>query len=174
MPNWCCNTLKIVALTADAKAKLPAIVEGFLSKGEGKLSAFQVILPMPEDLEDTTAPGPMPNWYQWRIEHWGTKWPEAGAEIIDQTENMLRVQFETAWSPPLGIYSELCKQGFDVFATYAESGMGYAGHWLNGEDHEIKLSWLDGDEELSTEEVLARVFSGTGVPEHMLPGGMGG
>lgn len=173
MPNWCCNTLKIVALTADAKARLPAIVEGFLSDGN-EHSAFQAILPMPQELKDTVAPSPMPNWYDWRVEHWGTKWSEANVEILDRTETLLRVQFETAWAPPLGIYSELCKQGFDVFATYAEGGMGYAGHWLNGVDHEIGFSWLDGDEELCSEEVLARVFSGTGVPEHMLPGGLGG
>ena len=59
--------------------------------------SFETIAPTPAELLKQ-------GWYEWRIEHWGTKWD---AEFEDVTEP-LRVRrtratyvFLTAWGPPV-------------------------------------------------------------------------
>ena len=80
--------------------------------------------------------------------------------------------------PPIGIYQRLVELGFDVLATYAEQGVGYAGYWHNGDDTELSLSGVnvpnDDDEYPEDSEVLAKVFAGSGLPEELLPPGLGG
>lgn len=44
------------------------------------------------------------SWYEWRCEHWGTKW---GAYDVYDDGN--EITFDTAWSCPLPILSELAK-----------------------------------------------------------------
>jgi hypothetical protein len=45
-----------------------------------------------------------PTWYEWRCEHWGTKWNAYGAKVTDIGDGSLRVQFDTAWSLPFPIF----------------------------------------------------------------------
>lgn len=177
MPNYCENTMRIVATTDAARSLLPQIVERFSDKNR-EPSAFQFIHPMPAELEDTTSPGDSPNWYDWRIANWGTKWNECEPYILQHAGDELVVSFQTAWSPPIGIYARLCELGFDVLATYAEQGVGYAGYWHNGHDTELSLSGVnvpDADDEYPEDsEVLEKVFAGTGIPFTLLPAGLGG
>lgn len=179
MPNWCANTLKIIPTTAKARALLPQIAEKFASETLPEWeSAFQFIHPMPDALKGTTAPGDTPNWYDWCVANWGTKWSESHVVVIDSTSDELRVCFDTAWSPPIGVYGQLVELGFDVQATYVEQGIGYAGHWHNGHDCELSLKGLnepDSDDEWPDDfEVLEKVFAGTGVPHDLYPAHLGG
>jgi hypothetical protein len=179
MPNWCENTLRIVPETNAARAMLPQIIELFSSKEETpELSAFQFIYPMPAELKDTTPPKDVPNWYDWRLSHWGTKWEECHPYVRQSGENLLLVSFQTAWAPPIGIFDKLRRLGFDVLATYVEQGMGYAGVWQNGEDKEVLLSGLnepnENGEYPEDEEILEKVFSGLGLGAELLPEGLGG
>ena len=48
-----------------------------------------------------------PTWYEWRCEHWGTKWNACDAEITDNVDGSLHVQFDTAWSFPFPIFEKL-------------------------------------------------------------------
>lgn len=180
MPNWCCNTLQIVAKTDEAKALLPQIRGRFeANRSDEGPSAFQLIHPMPSELENTRAPGDEPNWYDWRIENWGTKWPETCVDMGKSDGALLVVYFQTAWAPPIGVYSKLVSLGFEVFATYAEQGVGYAGYWDNGQDCEIVLSLHnvpvpEGEDYPEDYEVLKAAFAGTGIPDQLLPPGLGG
>ena len=176
MPNWCCNTLRIVPTTDTARALLPQIVERFTAQGEP--SAFQFIHPMPAELEGTTSPSDTPNWYDWRVNNWGTKWEECGPYVSRATADELLVSFQTAWAPPFGVYQRLVELGFDVLATYAEQGMGFAGYWENGFDIDVPLSEVlvpadDGDypEDM---EILIKAFDKTGLAVELLPAGLGG
>ena len=45
-----------------------------------------------------------PTWYEWRCEHWGTKWNARDGEVTDIGDGSLRVQFDTAWSFPFPIF----------------------------------------------------------------------
>jgi hypothetical protein len=49
------------------------------------------------------------SWYDWRIEHWGTKW-----DVVNQDHKLvepgcLEIGFATAWDPPIPVIKELCK-----------------------------------------------------------------
>ena len=180
MPNWCENTLRVVPLTDAARDMLPKIIVRFSTTwiAKGGESAFQFIHPMPSELEGTTAPGDGPNWYQWRISNWGTKWEENEPQIVRSSEDCLLVSFSTAWAPPVGVYNRLCELGFDVLATYAEQGMGFAGYWHNGDDTELSLTGVNVPDENNDYpedwEVLEKVFAESGLDSELLPSGLGG
>lgn len=75
-------------------------------------------------------------WYDWRRENWRTKWDFGGTkDQIHSEGEWLCLDFETAWSPPTGVYQALKSQGFVLRALYSEPGMGFAGIWDDGEDH---------------------------------------
>ena len=44
-------------------------------------------------------------WYDWRLKHWGTKWPACEVEVVQDDEDLLEVTFNTAWCPP----EEICQ-----------------------------------------------------------------
>jgi len=48
-----------------------------------------------------------PTWYEWRCEHWGTKWNACNAEVSDNGDGSLHVKFDTAWSFPFPIFEKL-------------------------------------------------------------------
>ena len=50
------------------------------------------------------------------------------------TPNELELRFDSAWSPPIEAYARLFELGFEVYATYFEPGMCFAGIWDNGND----------------------------------------
>jgi hypothetical protein len=79
---------------------------------------------------------PTPNiedWYEWRVDHWGTKW-EVEASVIERTEFMIKSVYDSAWAPPIMFYNHLCRIGFSVRALYYEPGLNFCGIFDNGED----------------------------------------
>ena len=75
------------------------------------------------------------NWYDWANANWGTKWnlnqDSLYVEIEeDQVTDMLVYEFDTAWSPPEGIYNALVEKYPDVDISwfYHEEGMQMAGY----------------------------------------------
>lgn len=80
------------------------------------------------------------NWYDWRVNNWGTKWDFGSGDNeihgLHPTvvHNEATASFDTAWSPPLGLYERLVELGFKVEATYFEPGMAFTGRWINGDD----------------------------------------
>jgi len=76
------------------------------------------------------------DWYSWRVAHWGTKCDiDANAiQILDNSPEYLSLAFDTAWSPPQGIYDALGQiiedQHLDIHISwfYDEPGMQFAGY----------------------------------------------
>ena len=152
MPNWCNNTVEI---SHPDKAKMYALVEAI---NEGKFCNH--VIPVPEDLQITAgflgkdtpeqaelerktaenvAKYGVGNWYDFCTSRWGTKWDVDAYEKVefdDQWDkgNKITFGFDSAWSPPIGIYEELVEQGFSVRADYYEPGMAFAGIWEDGCD----------------------------------------
>ena len=68
-------------------------------------------------------------WYNWRVANWGTKW-DCYDLTIDEDEQELNLQFNTAWSPP----EEICRalkekfEDADIQWFYDEPGMEFAGY----------------------------------------------
>ena len=126
MPNWCNNTITIRG-AVESLSELKSVVEA----GEGFL---QAICPMPKELEGTTAPSDSPNWYDWCITNWGTKWdPEVHLEYTDNGDGTAEITgwFDTAWSPPIEALSSLADDWDSCYIElyYHESGMCFVGYW---------------------------------------------
>lgn len=133
MPNWCENKITITHQDADMIANLITCIR------EDKDNAlFQHILPMPENVfrgllgekerKECERKG-IPNWYDWCWNNWSTKWDACHMDYAQHDDHTLEFTFDTAWSPPFGVYKALMEQGFEVEAYYLEYGAGFAGQW---------------------------------------------
>lgn len=146
MPNWCSNTLKI---NHRNKKKLAILIQAWL---DGKFLA--TILPEPDytkvkvlptfpDIVRNNKPVPVSSaWWDWRVQNWGTKWEIEKPTDTDVkvTDKCLEIFFDSAWSPPIGVYQELVRQGFTVKAYYYEGGCAFCGKFTTkGGDQSFNL-----------------------------------
>ena len=146
MPNWCNNEVTIEGTKEDMAKFVEECFTDF--KGTPVLD-FNKVMPEPDydkpqkdgthnDGVQTQLSTVMPDWWTWRNDNWGTKWnlvPNPEDEIysyeVEQGEEWLRLEFETAWSPPAGIYDTIFEKYPDLVVNwfYREDGMQMAG-WL--------------------------------------------
>ena len=174
MPNWCANSLRLTPTTPDSEKKFAEIVAELERAQSARESAniFNLIMPIPEALritagwlgKDTPEQAELEareqlnlklygykNWYEFCTGEWGTKWDAKtdDDEPFEFDGKQVTVHFDTAWSPPMGIYHALEDMGFDVEATYIEQGMGYIGYYSNGIDkcEEMKQFYAKSGEE---------------------------
>ena len=157
MPNWCSNS---ITLRGSSQAKVQRLADAFR---EGKFCSAAI--PIPEELQnpDTGSYGGdnaeekdrlreslvakygFSGWYDFCTNRWGTKWDVGDEHSIEMNDDGLgfRATFDSAWAPPTGVYEQLVEDGFEVVATYYESGMGFIGRWDNGCDDYYELSGLN-------------------------------
>tara|TARA_B100002019_G_C21247277_1_gene589092 strand:- start:757 stop:1383 length:627 start_codon:yes stop_codon:yes gene_type:complete len=140
MPNWCNNTITITG----PKDKITKLYE--TAKKENGL--LQAMYPMPKELEDTTSPAPKEgkpqplvdgydNWYDWRVQKWGSKWDvDVEGLELDQDGTKITGWFDSAWSPPIGAYEHYLTENEDcsIDSFYEEGGMDFAGNWVDFQD----------------------------------------
>jgi hypothetical protein len=138
MPNWCSNKIKVThddsnegkQQLAQFKLKVQTVVEGG--------GIFSNFFPCPADLQELDANGKQYTWYEWQIEHWGTKW-DVNLDIVtfENTDDSLEFWFDTAWSPPTAFLESVSKEFPDLefFNAYSEQGASYAGDetFVNGD-----------------------------------------
>ena len=137
MPNWCLNKLTV---SHDDKAAMDRFVSAY-NKG----TLCNEFLPMPVDIGD--------GWYDWCINNWGTKWDIGADEGTEKEEwhglkatvvgNEASCSFDSAWSPPVGLYEKLDELGYKVHASYFEPGMAFCGIWTDGYDNYIQYTTKD-------------------------------
>lgn len=76
------------------------------------------------------------NWYDWKYDHWGTKWDAYDCYISELLKDYFSVSFDTAWSPPFPYYLALSKKYplLKIEIEYSEPGMDFAGRqsYYNG------------------------------------------
>lgn len=136
MPNWCNNSIEIVG----PRDKIQALWDQAQKDEEQGGGLLQGLRPMPKfetDGDDT-----MPNWWNWRVENWGTKWEisNEGLEFeADQDGNYdnggkgpyarITGWFDSAWSPPVNACMAYGEENPDVKITldYNEPGMVFVG-----------------------------------------------
>lgn len=51
-----------------------------------------------------------PNWYEWSIYNWWTKWDARDANIIENSPTYIEIFFDTAWSAPDSWFKKLCEK----------------------------------------------------------------
>lgn len=129
MPNWCYNT---VELHHDDVSMIDAL-EAELQKEK------------PEPLNHLR-PNPAGEWdYGWSVDNWGTKWEMSVGDWERQSDNIIRINFDTAWSPPITIYEYLETEGWTVNALYHEPGLGFVGRFSDGFDDYYEYDCRDRD-----------------------------
>jgi hypothetical protein len=84
MPNWVENR---IAFKKEYLDVAKAMVENGIC---------ETVDPMPEEIKNTSSPSDTPNWYNWALEHWGTKWGDVETQLHEE-ECVL--EFQSAWSP---------------------------------------------------------------------------
>tara|TARA_R100000935_G_scaffold48815_1_gene73571 strand:- start:694 stop:1506 length:813 start_codon:yes stop_codon:yes gene_type:complete len=137
MPN---HVYCFITVSSDEDSK---ILEK-MSKNEYGIAGS--LVPMPEDLHNTTAPNRIVtekdkeisdvlidkykfnNWYDWSIHNWGTKW---GCYDNEMDGDVLR--FTTAWSTMDESLIELLAKKIPNFTYTWEEETGWGG-WMNFED----------------------------------------
>ena len=150
MPNWCNNNFAITGSTESIKD----LWESAQTADNGSFGLLNAIMPMPKELEGTTAPSESgDNWYNWRVNNWGTKWDvtDEGLEFEDHGDGTASISgwFDSAWAPPIGAYEQLAGD-FDscvIECSYYEPGMDFAGFW-SSEDGDEYLEGLHEQYEL--------------------------
>jgi len=119
MPNWCSNDLTVTGRGVKKFAQYVADIE----------FSFEKIRPMPIVIRMFNEFGRHTGkWYNWRVEHWGTKWMTevTGSSV---TRGKFNIYFETAWAPPSGIIETLSRKYPDLTFKlyYEETGCCFAG-----------------------------------------------
>lgn len=161
MPNWCNN---YVDISHEDPSKIQALADA-LNRGE----FCSHVIPTPKSLTDTVA-GSVPegperdaheaqmksnlelygakDWYDYQVNRWGTKWDVGGDSQADISPDGLTMSasFDSAWSPPTGVYEALNEQGYTVRAYYYESGMAFCGVWEDGYDSYWEIGDMSADE----------------------------
>lgn len=139
MPNWCDNILTVEGAPDDVRAFVECVKDG-----DEPLS-FERLVPTPPAMtdEDTAkALGrrsvgdsdrrAMPDWYNWRVANWGTKWDACDASLSDYTEGDTNAEYHlnTAWAPPEMWLVTVAKMFPRLRFTlrFVEEGLDYAGY----------------------------------------------
>ena len=128
MPNWCLNFATITCPTKEIYDKLlNAIIQNVW---------FETFAPLgldPEIYEN--------GWdYDKAIDVWKTKWGATDVEILNQYDDelLLELSFETAWSPPTGVYSIMNKNyNIDINAFYDEECCDFFGKCIYSKEQEF-------------------------------------
>lgn len=180
MPNWCNNNIRI---SHSDRSKIEALAEAVR---EGNFC--KSVIPVPKDLTDTVAGFPgedqreaheaqmkrnvelygAKDWYDFCVSHWGTKWdvdPYEPEDVVVDQYNTISFGFDSAWSPPLGVYEALVEDGFEVEAQYYESGMAFCGVWQDGNDDYYEIGGMSADEVADT--IPQELDEGFGISENI-------
>ena len=167
MPNWCSNSVTI----GGPKEKIESF-QKFLDDNNGK-DWFNFFLPCPQELTDTVSgfvgedkqaaheaqqksnieKYGHSDWYSWCVENWGTKW-NCDAQDWSSDGNSITFWFDSAWSPPIALYSFIERDGiFEVIGDYLEEGMGFVGRYSEGFDDYYEYSDVDSLDDIPEEIV---------------------
>jgi hypothetical protein len=169
MPNWCNNYL---VLEHDDAEMITRARKAF---NEGKLlnefapvpPALQIVagrvgaddepeqIKLHEQTMHNLSTYGYANWYDWCVNEWGTKWDVGGEgdQASQDSPTDLRMNFDSAWAPPIAAMEKFQDLGFKVKLVYWESGMCFCGVYdENGDDY---LDYSD----MSADEVEANINS---------------
>ena len=143
MPNWCSNQATIHG----TKEQILELVGAYERGG-----VIENYLPTPREPDDPTKllgedkpfnpdEDTSTSWYYWRIANWGTKWDfgkteytadeECDWQVDEEGYGYVHLRFETAWSPPIGLYEALNALDMTIEAYFFEPGAGFCGQWSN-------------------------------------------
>ena len=127
MPNWCFNEL---SLNSEKKYLREFNCNNTDSTGD---IDFGRSVPFPKDRDEEK------EWYNWRIENWGTKWTAFDTTMTpifteendkeEKKESELIYEFCTAWSPPIEWLNKvsIMYPNIKFELKYQEPGVNFSG-----------------------------------------------
>ena len=141
MPNWCWNHLEV---SGDEIQLREFVEKSTINIERDDEFSFNGTHPMPEDLNITKGTQTQDekeqamlnkaryghtDWYDWRLDEWGTKWDACESGIDHNDIDYFAVSFDTAWSPPIYWIKNILKDFPDLCFTleYEEPGMCFGG-----------------------------------------------
>lgn len=152
MPNYCKNKL-VVEGPSD-------VLELFLSTSSvlGKEFSFMGIVdPYTVDSEPLIEEAPFPI-HDPVMYMWGTNRDAVDPEIVQNTNNCVRIDFDTAWSPPnkwaKNVLTDPRFQALTITIAYCENGLRFYGEYIVNIDevqnnhNRIKSTDLEYDENI--------------------------
>lgn len=169
MPNHTSTNLTITGPDKDVKAFVEAVDKS--KENEEKQFDFNGVVPMPEELTNTTSPSNADektmdaliakygahDWYTWALNNWGTKWGAYDTTGWDLGDGYATISYHTAWSPATEFFVSASKKfptlKFDL--EYADEGGGFVceATCQDGQYDETNYDW-DSD---AGKEVRERV-----------------
>ncbi len=114
MPNHCTNEVCISCSSEEVAEEIASFLQG-----EESAFDFNRLHPCPKKLltppDDSAKKAVLKaryghdNWYDWRLENWGTKWNsyECSLDTSWIEDGSLEYHFETAWGPPDEVHRKL-------------------------------------------------------------------
>ena len=182
MPNWCLNRLTV----SGDKHEINKFKELTLVKPEKSSALYftmEVLYPTPPELLEQTSPAMWrgdeldvegklefekkieeikqkygyTDWYNWRVDKWGTKWDAAESCICDDEDELFSVEYDTAWGPNINWVQYVAKAfpALQFTLTFEEPGMNFCGIYeVKGEDEDL----MEGELEYVDEETGRQVF----------------
>jgi len=156
MPNWCQNFATFICPSKKTYAELLDSINNdlwfqtFASLGLDK-NEYE------DGYERITA-----------LDVWNTKWPPQEIEIVNTFDDTytIEVSFDTAWTPPIGVYSKM-KSDFhiDTTAFYEELGCEFFGRCVFSEEQELDETYDIPSNR--TELINLRAVIGSELNNHM-------
>lgn len=180
MPNWCYNSLIVSGNKEEladfvSKTIIPVNTSSEEEYDETQRFTFSILHPIPLPLKGDYSPLPKlenetedefkarmnenkrlygaKDWYDWSINNWGTKWDCSSTIVNELTENILKVNFNTAWSPPISWFEKVIPMypQLEFTLIFDEEGDSFCGKLtgINGEIVEIEDDepyYIDEDE----------------------------
>ena len=162
MPNWCNNYL---VLEHEDPEMITRARKAF---NDGKLleefcpvpASLHIVAgcvgdendPAQKKLEEDTARNlevhGYANWYDYCVNEWGTKWDVGGDgdQSSQDSPTDVRMNFDSAWAPPIAAMEKFQDLGFKVKLIYWESGMCYCGLFDENGDDYLDYSDMTADE----------------------------
>ena len=120
MPNHVTNRITGPAAILDRITRAATCYDtpGYTATDDGRVIDFNCLIPEPEDNTD---------WYNWRVNHWGTKSNARTPTISTHDDGTVTIEFRTAWSAPSAIISELTLRlpGETLHVQWADEDLGF-------------------------------------------------
>ena len=138
MPNHTTNKLTIEGASVD---QFIEDAHGKPREGEQFVPlSFESLLPTPAELMDgkragrteyTQSTHHMPDWYEWRLSNWGTKWDayDFHGEWQPNSPTNYSLTFFTAWNAPTKFFERVSKDYPDItfVLDFADEGGAFLG-----------------------------------------------
>jgi len=133
MPNWCNNSMIITSSESDTaqegikrlRAKLLFIEEDMKANPKVWGGAYDYLVGRENDWDE------IDGWYEHNIRVYGSKWQKSAEdllEVLEDDDDTMTMNFDSAWSPVVGFTQLLSSQyRLHIEHTYDETGNWYAG-----------------------------------------------